>query len=132
MTSKPSTTFTGVRVAIDVAKLTHQVLLELPSGQRRAMRIANRSEERGPSERLHGSRSQDSARRVRRGHHRHRVSPLPGSDETRREDPFAEGRRGACDLVDNARTFHLEYDALLSPVRAGRSWTRPCVTMVSV
>ena len=41
MTSKPSTTFTGVRVAIDVAKLTHQVLLELPSGQRRALRIAN-------------------------------------------------------------------------------------------
>jgi transposase len=41
MTSKPSTTFTGVRVAIDVAKLTHQVLLELPSRQRRAMRIAN-------------------------------------------------------------------------------------------
>ena len=30
-----------MRVAIDVAKLTHQVLLELPSGQRRAMRIAN-------------------------------------------------------------------------------------------
>jgi transposase len=41
MTSKPSTTFTGVRVAIDVAKLTHQVLIELPSGQRRTLRIAN-------------------------------------------------------------------------------------------
>ena len=41
MTSKPSTTFTGVRVAIDVAKLTHRVLLELPSGHRRALRIAN-------------------------------------------------------------------------------------------
>jgi len=41
MTSKPSTTFHGVQVAIDVAKLTHQVLLELPNGQRRALRIAN-------------------------------------------------------------------------------------------
>lgn len=41
MTSKSSTTSSAVRVAIDVAKLTHQVLLELPSGQRRAMRIAN-------------------------------------------------------------------------------------------
>ena len=41
MTSKRSTTFTGVRVAIDVAKLTHQVLLELPDGHRRSMRIAN-------------------------------------------------------------------------------------------
>jgi transposase len=30
-----------VRVAIDVAKLTHLVLLELPSGQRRVMRVAN-------------------------------------------------------------------------------------------
>ena len=44
--------------------------------------------------------------------YRHRISPLPGSDETRREDPFARGRRGACDLVDNARTFHLECNAL--------------------
>ena len=50
---------------------------------------------------------------------RYRLSPLPGSDETKWEDPFATGRRGACDLVDNAR---LEYDALLSLVRAGRSW----------
>jgi transposase len=41
MTSNSSTTSSAVRVAIDVAKLTHQVLLELPSGQRRAMRIAN-------------------------------------------------------------------------------------------
>ncbi len=41
MTSKSSITFSGERVAIDVAKLTHQVLLELSSGQRRAMRIAN-------------------------------------------------------------------------------------------
>ena len=55
---------------------------------------------------LHGRGGQDGPRRVRRGHHRHRLSPLPGSDETRREDPFARGRRGACDLVDNARTFH--------------------------
>ena len=41
MTSKTSTTSSRVRVAIGVAKLTHQVLLELPSGRRRAMRIAN-------------------------------------------------------------------------------------------
>jgi len=41
MTSRPSTTLPAVRVAIDVAKLTHQVLLELPSGQRRTLRIAN-------------------------------------------------------------------------------------------
>lgn len=41
MTSKSSTTSSAVRVAIDVAKLTHQVLLELPSGQRRSLRIAN-------------------------------------------------------------------------------------------
>ena len=69
--------------------------------------------ERGPAaERLHGGGGQDGPRRVRRGHDRHRVSPLPGSDETRREDPFARSRRGACDLVDNARTFHLECDAL--------------------
>jgi transposase len=30
-----------VRVAIDVAKLTHQVLLELPNGKRRVIRVAN-------------------------------------------------------------------------------------------
>ena len=41
MTSMPSTTLPAVRVAIDVAKLTHQVLLELPSGKRRVMRVAN-------------------------------------------------------------------------------------------
>ncbi len=41
MTSKSSTTSPVVWVAIDVAKLTHQVLLELPSGKRRAMRVAN-------------------------------------------------------------------------------------------
>lgn len=41
MTPIPSTTSPVVRVAIDVAKLTHQVLLELPSGKRRAMRVAN-------------------------------------------------------------------------------------------
>jgi transposase len=45
MTSNSSTTSSAVRVAIDVAKLTHQVLLELPSGQRRAMRIANTKNE---------------------------------------------------------------------------------------
>lgn len=41
MTSMPSTTLPAVRVAIDVAKLTHQVLLELPNGKRRVMRVAN-------------------------------------------------------------------------------------------
>ena len=41
MTSMPSTTSPVVRVAIDIAKLTHQVLLELPSGKRRVMRVAN-------------------------------------------------------------------------------------------
>jgi transposase len=41
MTPIPSTTSPAVRVAIDVAKLTHQVLLELPTGKRRSLRIAN-------------------------------------------------------------------------------------------
>lgn len=41
MTSTSSTTSAAVRVAIDVAKLTHQVLLELPSGVRQTMRVAN-------------------------------------------------------------------------------------------
>ena len=41
MTSSSSTTSPVVHVAIDVAKQTHQVLLELPSGRRRAMRVAN-------------------------------------------------------------------------------------------
>jgi transposase len=41
MTPIPSTTLPTVRVAIDVAKLTHQVLLELPTGKRRALRVAN-------------------------------------------------------------------------------------------
>jgi transposase len=41
MTSRSSTTSPTVRVAIDVAKLTHQVLLELPNGKRRVIRIAN-------------------------------------------------------------------------------------------
>ena len=41
MTSSSSTTSPAVRVAIDIAKLTHQVLLELPSGKRRVMRVAN-------------------------------------------------------------------------------------------
>ena len=41
MTSKSCTTSPVVWVAIDVAKLTHQVLLELPSGKRRALRVAN-------------------------------------------------------------------------------------------
>jgi transposase len=40
MTSRSSITPT-VRVAIDVAKLTHQVLLELPDGKRRVIRVAN-------------------------------------------------------------------------------------------
>ena len=41
MTSPSSTTSPTVRVAIDVAKLTHQVLLELPNGKRRMIRVAN-------------------------------------------------------------------------------------------
>jgi transposase len=41
MTSRSSTTSPAVRVAIDVAKLSHEVLLELPSGRRRALRVAN-------------------------------------------------------------------------------------------
>ena len=41
MTSRSSTTAATVRVAIDVAKLTHQVLLELPNGKRRVIRVAN-------------------------------------------------------------------------------------------
>jgi transposase len=41
MTSESSTTLPAARVAIDVAKFTHQVLLELPSGRRRALRVAN-------------------------------------------------------------------------------------------
>jgi transposase len=40
MTSQSSTTV-PVWVAIDVAKASHQVLIALPSGQRRAMRVAN-------------------------------------------------------------------------------------------
>ena len=36
-----STTSSVVRVAIDVAKLTHQVLLELPTGKRRSLRVPN-------------------------------------------------------------------------------------------
>ena len=41
MTPMSSTTSPAARVAIDVAKLSHQVLLELPSGRRRALRVAN-------------------------------------------------------------------------------------------
>lgn len=41
MTPLSSTTSPVVRVAIDVAKLTHQVLLELPSGKRRSLRVQN-------------------------------------------------------------------------------------------
>ncbi len=41
MTPIPCTTSPVVRVAIDVAKLTHQVLLELPTGKRRSLRVAN-------------------------------------------------------------------------------------------
>jgi transposase len=45
MTSNPSITAPVVRVAIDVAKLTHQVLMELPNGRRRTMRVANTKSE---------------------------------------------------------------------------------------
>ena len=41
MTPISSITSPTVRVAIDVAKLTQQVLLELPSGKRRVLRVAN-------------------------------------------------------------------------------------------
>lgn len=41
MTPLSSTTSPVVRVAIDVAKLTHQVLLELPTGKRRSLRVQN-------------------------------------------------------------------------------------------
>jgi transposase len=41
MTSHPSTTVSAVRVAIDIAKLTHQILIELPSGRRRMLRVGN-------------------------------------------------------------------------------------------
>jgi len=41
MTSDVSTTAPKVHVAIDVAKLTHQVLMELPNGKRRVIRVAN-------------------------------------------------------------------------------------------
>lgn len=36
-----SSTTSAVKVAIDVAKLMHQVLVELPNGRRRVMRVAN-------------------------------------------------------------------------------------------
>ena len=41
MTPLSSTTSPVVRVAIDVAKLMHQVLLELPTGKRRSLRVQN-------------------------------------------------------------------------------------------
>jgi transposase len=41
MTPRSSTTSPAARVAIDIAKLSHQVLLELPSGRRRVRRLAN-------------------------------------------------------------------------------------------
>jgi transposase len=41
MTHTSSTTSPAVRVAIDVAKLAHQVLIELPNRRRRARRVAN-------------------------------------------------------------------------------------------
>jgi transposase len=41
MTSLSSTTAPVVWIAVDIAKLTHQVLLELPTGKRHVMRVAN-------------------------------------------------------------------------------------------
>ena len=41
MTSPSSTTTATVRVAIDIAKFTHQALIELPNGKRRVIRVAN-------------------------------------------------------------------------------------------
>ena len=120
MTSTFSTTSPVVRVGIDIAKLTHQILWELPGGKRRSLRVANTKTEIDRFVGMLGALGWpcEIAFEATGDYHR----PLPGSDETRREDPFATGRRGACDLVDNAWTFHLEYDALLSLVRAGRSW----------
>lgn len=43
------------------------------------------------------------ARRVRHDHNRHGLSPLPGSDETKRQDSFARSRRGL-DLFDDRPT----------------------------
>ena len=41
MTPRVSTTSNVIWVAIDVAKLMHQVLIELAAGQRRVLRVAN-------------------------------------------------------------------------------------------
>ena len=41
MTSTFSPTSPVVRVGIDIAKLTHQILWELPGGKRRSLRVAN-------------------------------------------------------------------------------------------
>ena len=41
MTSTSATTSPVVRVGIDIAKLTHQILWELPGGKRRGLRVAN-------------------------------------------------------------------------------------------
>jgi Transposase len=45
MTSRSFTTPPTVQMAIDVAKLTHHVLLELPNGKRRVIRVANTRED---------------------------------------------------------------------------------------
>lgn len=46
MTAASSTTV-ATWVAIDVAKVTHQVLIETPDGRRRAMRVGNTGTEIG-------------------------------------------------------------------------------------
>ena len=48
MTSTLSTTSPVVRVGIDIAKLTHQILWELPGGKRRSLRVANTKTEYRP------------------------------------------------------------------------------------
>ena len=54
MTSTSSTTSPVVRVGIDIAKLTHQILWELPGGKRRGLRVANTcpTERHAPAARL--------------------------------------------------------------------------------
>lgn len=87
---------------------TKQLLPEVPG-----LHSARSTHQRTAPQGLHRGRREDGAGGVRRDHVRQRLSPLPGSDETRREDPFAAGRGGVSDdLVDNARTFHLDINAV--------------------
>jgi hypothetical protein len=70
-------------------------------------------ERRSATQSLHGRGGEDGPRRLRRDHLRHRLSSLPRGDETRRSDPFVAVRGGVPDdLVDNARTFRLDTNAV--------------------